>query len=107
MQIISLISNYWTILTTEALVLKQMRQSLGLSMKKAGALMGKSNSYIAHLETGRMDLPRGEKLDRLLMAYGGIKQKSFFEKVRNFQARPNDKTLLLQMIDRTTTADKD
>ncbi len=62
-------------------------------MKKAGTLMGKSDSYIAHLETGRMDLPSGEKLDRLLMAYGGIKQESFFEKVRNFQARPNDKTL--------------
>lgn len=88
------------ILTTEALVLKQMRLTLGLSMKKAGALIGKSDSYIAHLETGRMDLPRGEKLDRLLMAYGGIKQKSFFEKVRNYHARPNDKTLLLQLIDR-------
>ncbi len=61
------------ILTTEALVLKQMRLALGLSMKKAGALMGKPDSYIAHLETDRMDLPRGEKLDRLLMTYGRIK----------------------------------
>ncbi len=49
-------------MTREAMVLKQMRVGCGLSMKKAGELMGKSDSYIAHLETGRMDIPKGEKL---------------------------------------------
>ena len=79
-----------------------MRTSLGLSMKKAGQLINRSDSYIAHLETGRMDTPKGYKLDVILMANGGIKQKSFYEKVRNFQQRPNDKTLLLQLIQRAS-----
>lgn len=82
------------------MVLKQMRLSSGLSMKKAGDLMGKSDSYIAHLETGRMDIPKGDKLDRILAAYGGIKQKSFYERVRSFVERPNDITILRSLLER-------
>ena len=87
-------------MTREAMVLKQMRVGCGLSMKKAGELMGKSDSYIAHLETGRMDIPKGEKLDRILAAYGGIKQKSFYERVRSYVERPNDITILRTLLER-------
>ncbi len=80
--------------------MKEMRIKAGLSMRKTGALIGKSDSYIAHLETGRMDFPKGEKLDQILAIYGGIKQKSFFEKVRNFSERPNDITTLKVLIER-------
>ena len=49
-----------------------------------------------------MDIPKGDKLDVILAAYGGIKQKSLYEKVRNFQQRTNDKTLLIQLIERAS-----
>nr|BFD68757.1 hypothetical protein HAGR004_37790 [Bdellovibrio sp. HAGR004] len=90
------------ILTNEARVLRDLRISNNLSMKKAGDLIGKSDSYIAHIETGRMDIPEGQKLDTLLAIYGGIKQKSFYERVRKYQKVITEKDELLQLIDITS-----
>lgn len=73
------------ILTNEARVLRDLRIASKLSMRKAGELVGRSDSYIAHIETGRMNPPTDEKLDRLLNIYGGLKQKSFYERVRNWK----------------------
>lgn len=87
------------IMTNEARVLRDMRIACGLSMRRAGALLNLSDSYIAHIETGRMDIPKGEKLDRLLGIYGGIKQKSFFEKVRNYQKKLSPKDQLFEILD--------
>lgn len=88
------------IMTNEARVLREMRLDLGYTMLKAGELLGLSDSYIAHLETGRIDVPRGEKLDRILNAYGGIKQKSFYEKVRNFREKITPFDELLEIAKR-------
>ena len=68
-------------ITNEARVLKQLRMSMKLSMREAGFRIGKSDSYISHLENGRMDIPSGLDLDRLLKIYN-CTQKGFFEKVR-------------------------
>ena len=73
-------------------------------MRKAGALIGLSDSYIAHIETGRMDPPKGAKLDRLLAIYGDIKQKSFYERVRNFKVTLTAKDQLLEMVQRMSEA---
>ena len=100
------------IMTNEARVLREMRLCMGYSMRKAGELIGLSDSYIAHLETGRLDVPKGEKLDRILNVYGGIKAKSFYEKARNLREKitpfdelvdvikrlPNDKISMLLSI---------
>ncbi len=88
------------ILTIEARVLKEMRVSCGYTMRHAGELLGLSDSYIAHLETGRMDVPKGEKLERILNIYGGIKIKSFYEKVRNFQDKLTPREELIDEIKR-------
>ena len=92
------------ITTNEARALRELRMQHGLSMRKAGALIGLSDSYIAHVETGRMDPPKGVKLDRLLAIYGGIKQKSFYERVRNFKATVTAKDQLLEMVQRMSEA---
>jgi hypothetical protein len=34
-------------------------------MGKARELLGLFNSYIAHLEAGRLDVPKGDKLERI------------------------------------------
>ena len=73
------------IMTSEARVLRELRLQAGLSMRKAGELIRCSDSYISHIENGRTDAPTGERLDNFLSIYGGIKQKSFYEKVRCYQ----------------------
>ena len=70
------------IISNEARVLRQMRIAKGLSMRAAGALIGKSDSYISQIENGRMDVPTAVKLEVLLQAYGPVKVASFKERVR-------------------------
>ena len=88
------------IMTNEARVLKDLRVESGLSMRKAGALVGRSDSYIAHTETGRMDVPTGDKLDQLLGIYGGMKQKSFYERVRKYKISTTPKAELVGLLNR-------
>ena len=40
----------------EALVLRFMRKTRNLSMKKAGVLLGRSDTLVSHIEHGRIDL---------------------------------------------------
>jgi len=57
------------VMTKEALVLKFMRESRHLSMRRAGALLNLSDSTISHLENGRADLHPKITM-KLLEAYG-------------------------------------
>ena len=57
------------VMTKEASVLKFMRESRNLSMRRAGDLLGVSDSTISHLENGRADL-QPEIVTRLLQNYG-------------------------------------
>ncbi len=57
------------VMTKEASVLKFMRESRSLSMRRAGNLLGVSDSTISHLENGRADL-RPEIVMKLLQFYG-------------------------------------
>lgn len=88
------------VMTNEARVLHELRLHHGLSMRRAGELIGLSDSYIAHVETGRIDPPRGLKLERLLAIYGGIKQKTFYERVRNYSERITPKHELKELVER-------
>lgn len=88
------------IVTNEARVLRALRLEHGLSMKKAAALAGVSDSLIAHIETGRMNPPKALTLERLLQVYGGIKERSFFERVRTFQAKPTPREELSELLGR-------
>ena len=76
-----------------------MREDKGLSMRQLGKIIGVSDSYIAHLENGRMDFPTDkEKLERLIKPFG-IKTKSFFERVRLYKHRTTPKEELLEIIE--------
>ena len=76
------------ILTNEGRVLRQLRLEHGLSMKRAAVLIGISDSTVAHVEHGRLNAPKGPRLERFLRVYGDIKVKSFYERVRTFAAKP-------------------
>ena len=53
-------------ITPEALVLRQMRIAHGLTIRQAGMLVDRSDSFISQIENGRMNVPIGERLERLL-----------------------------------------
>ena len=57
------------VMTKEAKVLKFLRESRRLSMRKAGAILGTSEAFINHSEHGRIDLTPTIIL-RFLNAYG-------------------------------------
>ena len=92
------------IMTNEARVLREIRIQSGLSMRKAGALLDCTDSYISHIENGRSDIPKGDRLDKFLAVYGGIKQKSFHERVRRYTETIDPKDELANLI---ANADKD
>lgn len=87
------------VMTPAARLLKQLRHERGLSMIKAAALIGVSDSYIAHVETGRMDVPKGEKLKRLIHAYG-VRSTSYYERLNNFSLRHDPRQELDELLKR-------
>ena len=57
-------------------------------MKSAGLALGKSDSYISHVENGRLDFPDDAALEKILSAYGcTMKAKSFHERARKAELR--------------------
>ncbi len=88
------------IMTNEARALRELRIARGLSMRKAGELIGVTDSYISHIENGRVDFPKGERLEKILSAYGGMKLKSFNEKARNWREKMTVKDELLELVER-------
>jgi transcriptional regulator with XRE-family HTH domain len=91
---------HYVVLTPECHVLKELRESKGLSMRAAGTLLGKSDTYISHIENGRMDFPEGERLEALLNLYGPLKLKSFRERVRLYKQKTPKKEVLRNLVDR-------
>lgn len=87
------------VMTPAARLLKLLRNESGQSMIKAAAIIGVSDSYIAHVETGRMDVPRGEKLKRLIHAYG-VRSTTYFERLSHFIERPDPRLELGELINR-------
>lgn len=87
------------IMTNEARVLREMRKAAGLSMRQAGSLLGYTDSYISHIENGRVDIPKGTRLEKFLTIYGGTKQKSFYERVRRYQESVKPIDQLKQIIE--------
>lgn len=72
------------IMTNEARVLKRLREERGLSLREVGQRLGKCHATIAHIEGGRMDVPKDERLMELLAVYGVTDYKSFYDRVRHF-----------------------
>lgn len=82
----------------EGLALKELRLSKGLSMRHLGDLIGKSDSYISHLENGRLNFPEGEPLEKILLVFGGIKPKSFYERARFCRARLHQEEFIIKWV---------
>jgi transcriptional regulator with XRE-family HTH domain len=56
-------------ITRETVVLRWMRKSRQISMKRAGEEIGITSSTVSHIEQGRMALPK-DRVPQLLALYG-------------------------------------
>ena len=88
------------IMTDEARVLKRLREERGLSLREVGQQLGKSHATIAHIEGGRMDVPKGSRLTELLAVYGIDNYRAFYDRVRNYSEQTNPREELRELIDR-------
>ncbi len=84
-------------ISNEARVLKQLRINSKLSMREAGFRIGKSDSYISHLENGRMDIPAISQLCELLEVYSCSLQ-DFLEKVEQYKEETPKIDILSNLI---------
>jgi transcriptional regulator with XRE-family HTH domain len=87
-------------ITNEARILRQMRIGKGLSMRKAGELIGRSDSYISQIENGRMNVPEGEVLEKMLDVYEGPKVRSFKERARLLKHQMTSREELEDLVKR-------
>jgi len=92
-------------MTNEARVLKEMRMIRGLSMRQAGELVGKSDSYISQIENGRMRPPVGDALKSLLDIYGGTSTESFYARARKHQEKLTEKDEIVELLTKTNDAE--
>lgn len=88
-------------LTNEARLLKQLRITLGLSMRAAGELCGRSDSYISQIENGRMCVPKGAALERLLEVYESLPVESFYTRAQKFKDQFSEKEEILELLQKT------
>ncbi len=56
-------------ITNEARVLRQIRVDVGFSIRETARRLDKSETYIRHIENGRIDIPNKENLKKILDVY--------------------------------------
>ena len=86
-------------MTNEARVLKRLRLEKGISMAEAGFLIGRSDSYISHLENGRMELPNEETLTKILKIYG-VTLYDFKQRSIAFKSTASKKDVLVELLNK-------
>ena len=89
---------YNIIMSDEARVLKKLRVGVGLSVREAAKLLGVSHGIVVHIETGRLDVPKGERLMKLLAIYGVDSYKAFYDRVRNLVETHTPRDELRELI---------
>lgn len=76
------------IITKEAGVLKHLRETRKLSVRKVGIEISKSATWVSHVEHGRIDLDPKKVL--LLLNIYGYSYESFMELVNGNRAMPSN-----------------
>ncbi len=90
------------IITPEAKALREMRLDKELSIREVCKLLGKSEGFLRHIETGRRDFPRKIVLETILKVYEAT-YKMFRHKVTavmEAESKLGPKEELKELIDR-------
>jgi transcriptional regulator with XRE-family HTH domain len=80
-------------MSSEARVLKRLRERVELSMREAAELMGYFASFVSQVENGQANLPTGESLKKFLKVYG-VEQRGFTRMVTEFKNEISDLEIL-------------
>lgn len=86
------------VLHVEGKVLRYLRKRHNLSMRKAGELVGVSDSYISQIENGRENPPNKKRLKSFLAVYGDIGAKYFYELCREWEDRQSDGEIVRDLL---------
>lgn len=86
-------------MSSEARVLKRLRERAKLSMREAGDLMGYSASFVSQVENGRANAPTGESLKKFLKIYR-VEQRGFSRMVTEFKEEVSDLEVLEALLAR-------
>lgn len=76
------------VITKEAGVLKYLRETRKLSLRKVGLILGKSGTWVSHVEHGRIDLDPKKTLS-LLNIYG-YKYDYFLDLISGNRTMPSN-----------------
>lgn len=85
-------------LTKEVRTLRHLRREVELSMRQVAVKMGCSPSLLSQIENGRMNLPRGDFLDKLIKLYGIKNRKRFSEKCIRYGEKFTPQELIIQAL---------
>ena len=92
------------IMTDEARCLKSIREERqakfgvkNYSLRAVAQRVGRTDSWLAHIENGRADVPQDERLENLLKVYG-LKRKSFYEKVRIYKQKKTPQMEIFEIV---------
>lgn len=70
-------------LTNEARLLRELRVSKGISIREVGRRLGCSETYIRHIEKGRLDLPDKSNLIKVLTVYE-VSYRQFLSRLKKY-----------------------
>ncbi len=94
------------IMTDEARCLKCIREERqakkgvkNFSIRAVAKKMNRTDSWLAHIENGRADIPQDERLDELLKIYG-LKKRSFYERVRIYKQKRTPQIEMQELLPR-------
>lgn len=87
------------VMSSEARILKRLRERTELSMREAAELIGYFASFVSQVENGRANPPTGESLKKFLKVYG-VEQRGFTRMVTEFKAEISDLEILEGLLPR-------
>ena len=86
------------VMTNENRVLRDLRTKHRMTMMTAAKAIGCSDSFISHVESGRVAAPQGERLMAFLNVYGGISGKYYRELVREKDHTDDDLVIVDDLL---------
>lgn len=82
--------------TNEARLMRQIRISSNLSIREVGRRLNCSETYLRHIETGRLDFPKEDKLREILFIYG-ISLRQFKKRAKK-EIKASAKTQIMDIL---------
>lgn len=70
-------------------------------MRQAGELVEKSDSYISHIENGRLKVPTGEPLAKLLELYK-TSEGDFLKSIEQYQKKVAPRDQVIEILKKST-----